>query len=77
VPIASRVLSPESKYLKESHVLRFILYFIKISPKEKLHYLASSLVVHSGSNRSGPVLHKPNLANNTGGWEGGKSDDGY
>jgi len=43
-----RVLSPKSKYLKEPHGLRFIVYFTKISPKEKVHFLASFLVVNLG-----------------------------
>jgi hypothetical protein len=34
VPSPIRVLSPKSKFLKESHGLRFIVYFTKISPKE-------------------------------------------
>jgi len=41
-----------------------------------LQFLAS-FHVHSDSNISGTVLHKSNLANNFGGWEGGKSDHGY
>ena len=74
----SRVLSPKSKYLKESHGLRFILYFTKISPKETLHFtLQAPFLYIQDSNISGTGLHKPNLANNTGAWEGGKSDDGY
>jgi hypothetical protein len=77
VPSPSRLLSPESKYLEETHGLRFIVYFTKISPKEKLHFLASPLLCVQDSNISGTGLHKPNLANNIGGWEGGKSDDGY